>query len=87
MLFQFMESDEEADGIMPFCNCEAQEERDVCFQPTVITGELEEGAAEVMLFQVAVPSQGSIGVGLPKLRMEPHPFRGIEMYYGFVEKV
>ncbi len=39
MLFQFMDGDEEADRIMPLFACEAQEERNVGFQPAVIAGE------------------------------------------------
>ncbi len=63
MLFQFMESNEETDGIMPLCACEAQEKRHVGFQSAVITGELGECIAEVMLFKVAVPSQEASGSG------------------------
>lgn len=62
MFFQLMESNKEADGIMAFGTGEAQKERDIRFQSGVVTRELEEGVAEVMLFQVAVPSPGSIGV-------------------------
>ena len=62
MFFQFMESDEKADRIMPFSAGKPKEEREVRFQSAVITGELEECIAEVKLFQVAVPSPGSIRV-------------------------
>ena len=38
MFFHFMESDEEADRIMPPCAGKAQEQRDVCPEFGVITG-------------------------------------------------
>ena len=63
MLFQFMERDQEADGIMPFCTGEAQEQRDVRLKFRIIAGQLEQGVAEVILVQVAVPAPGGIGVG------------------------
>lgn len=62
MFFQFMESDEKADRIMPLSAGEPQEERDVRFQFAVITGELEECIAEVKLFKVTVPSPECIWV-------------------------
>ena len=62
MFFQFMESNEKADRIMSLSAGKAKEEREVRFQSAVITGELEECIAEVKLFQVAVPSPGSIRV-------------------------
>ena len=62
MFFQFMESDEEADRIMPSGACKAEQERQVGFQFAVIAGELEECIAKVILIKVAVPSPGSIRV-------------------------
>ena len=61
MLFQFMERDQEADGIMPFCTGEAQEQGDVRLKFGVITGQLEQCVAEVILVQVAVPAQAASG--------------------------
>lgn len=63
MLFQFMERDQEADGIMPLCAGEAQEQGDVRLKFRVIAGQLEQGVAEVILVQAAVPAPGRIGVG------------------------
>lgn len=64
MLFQFMERDQEADGIMPFCANEAQEQqRYVCFKFCVIAAQSEQSVAEVILVQVAVPAPGRIGIG------------------------
>lgn len=71
MLFQFMEGNQEADGIVAFSTCKAQDERYIYFQFGVITGELKECIAEVILFQVAVPSPGSIGI-----RKMAHSIRG-----------
>ena len=70
VLFHFMESGKETDGIVPFGTGKAQDEWDVCFEFRVIAGELEKGIAEVILFQIAVPSPGSIGV-----REMPHVLR------------
>ena len=38
MFFHFMESDEEADGIVPFCAGKTQEQGDICPKVTVIAG-------------------------------------------------
>ena len=38
MFFHFMESDEEADRIMPPCVGKAQDQRNVCPELSVITG-------------------------------------------------
>lgn len=56
MFLQFMESNEEADGIMSFCAGKAQEQRDIGLEFPVIAGQLEQGIAEVILIQAAVPA-------------------------------
>ena len=62
MFFHFMESDEEIDGIMPPCAGKTQEQGDVSPEFRVITGQLEQGVAEVIFFEVTVPAPGSIGI-------------------------
>ncbi len=63
ILFQFVKGSEKTDRIMPFCTGKTQEQREVGLKFAVVTGELEEGIAEVILIKVAVPAPGSIGVG------------------------
>ncbi len=63
MLFQFMGSDKEADQIMPPCVGKAQEQREVCPEFAVITGQLEQSVAEVIFIQADVPFSGSVEVG------------------------
>ena len=91
MLFQFMERDQEADGIMPFGAGEAQEQGDVRLKFRVIAGELEQRVAEVILVQVAVPAPGRIGVGeMPKAVRCAVPVMpvgaGVGMYGGAVAR-
>ena len=62
MFSEFMESDKETDGVMAPCAGKAQKERDVRSELGVIAGQLEQGEAEVIFFQVAVPAPGSIRV-------------------------
>lgn len=80
MLFQFMERDQEADGIMAFCTGEVQEQGDVRLKHRVMAGELEQSVAEVILVRVAVPAPGRIRVGeMPQAvrcgRINPLPVR------------
>ena len=62
MFFQFMESDQKADGIMPPRAGKTQKKRDVRVEPAVMAGQLEQSVAEVILIQVTVPAPGSIGI-------------------------
>lgn len=50
-----MKENKEADGIVAFNACKAQEEWDIRFQFGVITEELEEGVVKVILFQNVIP--------------------------------
>ncbi len=78
MLFQFMERDQEADGIMPLCAGEAQEQGDVRLKFRVIAGQLEQGVAEVRLF--AVPGSGKqlIPTVQSRCRSGPEPVHEVK---------
>ena len=89
MLFQFVERDQEADGIMPFCASEAQEQGDVRLKFRIIAGQLEQSVAEVILVQVAVPAPGRIRVReMPQAVRSAVPVMpvgaGVGMYSGSV---
>ena len=89
MLPQFMEGDQEADGIMPSCTGEAQEQGDVRLKFHVMAGQLEQSVAEVKLVQVAVPAPGRIRVGeMPQAVRRAIPVvpvgAGVGMYGGAV---
>lgn len=62
MLFQFMESDQCIDRIVPFGIGKTKKQRDISMQLTVISGKLEPGIAVIELVKVTVPSPGSIRV-------------------------
>ena len=89
MLFQFVERDQEADGIMPCCAGEAQEQGDVRLKFHIIAGQLEQSVAEVILVQVAVPAPGRIRVReMPQAVRSAIPVMpvgaGVGMYSGSV---
>ncbi len=51
MLFKFMESGKEADGVMAFCSYKVQKEQDIRFRFTVIAGWLEQSVTEKNIYQ------------------------------------
>lgn len=63
MFFQFMESDKEADRIMPPCAGKTQEQRDVCPELFVMAGQLEQSVAKVIFFRSLSQPQIASGSG------------------------
>ncbi|WP_373265941.1 hypothetical protein [Hungatella hathewayi] len=62
MRFQLMEGDQSIDGIMSSGTGETEKQGNVCVQFAVVSRELEQYIAEIILVKVTVPSTGSIGV-------------------------
>lgn len=62
MFLQFMESNQCVHGIVAFGTGKAKQQGKVGMQFTVVTRELEQGIAVIVLVKVTVPSPGSIRV-------------------------
>lgn len=57
-----MESHKKVYGIMAFGAGKAEDKWQVRVKGRVVAGKLEESIAEIILFQIAIPSPGGIGV-------------------------
>ena len=57
-----MENHKKVYGIMAFGAGKAQDKGNVCMKGRVVARKLEESIAEIILFQIAVPSSGGVGV-------------------------
>ena len=62
MLLQFMEGNQSIHGIVAFGTGKAKQQWKVSMQFTIVTGELEQCIAVIVLVEVTVPPPGSIGV-------------------------